>query len=143
MKKTAITAFCLLLLTLLLLPACTHNNGDIGQWFGQWKVEKIEIDGTPDPDYKGDVFFRFQSSVFALARTDRKDYFTANIWFGSWNETDGMLTIDFPNDVNKVPGGLHLSESNHFRILRNDGSRKTLELDSSDGKRYTYHLKSW
>ena len=37
--------------------SCTHNNGDIGPWFGEWKLTSIEIDGSPDAAYKANTFW--------------------------------------------------------------------------------------
>ena len=49
--------------------SCTHNNGDIGVWFGLWKVTSVEVDGSADRKYKGNMYFSFQNTpVLRLSR---------------------------------------------------------------------------
>lgn len=62
MKRTIITLLIAILLPVI--AGCTRNDGDIGTWFGSWKLERITIDGLIDEKYKGDIFWQFQSSVF-------------------------------------------------------------------------------
>ena len=35
------------------MSGCTHNNGDIGPWFGTWQVTGIDADGAPLAEYDG------------------------------------------------------------------------------------------
>lgn len=68
----------LICMTALLLVAagCTQNNGRIGHWFGQWKVERVVVDGVDDPDYEGNAFLLPVESVwrksFSSGRVFRK-----------------------------------------------------------------------
>ena len=34
------------LLLVIVATACTHNDGDIGPWFGLWRVERLIVDGN-------------------------------------------------------------------------------------------------
>ena len=52
-----------MVLLVTLAAGCTHNNGDIGSWFGTWNVERIEIDGVAQADYQGQYFFQFSLSL--------------------------------------------------------------------------------
>ena len=38
------------LLLVIVATACTHNDGDIGPWFGLWRVERLTVDGKNDRD---------------------------------------------------------------------------------------------
>ena len=58
MKRTVYIS-CMIFVVLSFC-GCTHNNGDIGPWFGQWKVERIDKDGMPDPDYCRVVVFKIR-----------------------------------------------------------------------------------
>ena len=66
MKRTIITLLIAILLPVI--AGCTRNDGDIGTWFGSWKLERITIDGLIDEKYQGDIFWQFQSSVFCMRK---------------------------------------------------------------------------
>ena len=36
----------IIMLSMAALSSCTHNNGDIGPYFGTWKMLSIEVDGV-------------------------------------------------------------------------------------------------
>ena len=118
-----------------------QNNGHIGHWFGQWKVERVTIDGQDDADYEGGVFFCFQGAVFGV-RTS-----TGGMWYGRWEENDkGMVDVVFNTDESAVPPAylhVHLDEKMVFRLVSHKGSDKVLEYVGPDGKTYTYYLKKW
>ena len=65
MRQTA-THIIMALLALVALSGCSHNNGDIGLWFGLWHLDTVEIDGEPDADYDGNFYFMFQNKVFCV-----------------------------------------------------------------------------
>ena len=46
MKRTISTLLIAILLPVI--AGCTRNDGDIGTWFGSWKLERITIDGLID-----------------------------------------------------------------------------------------------
>lgn len=134
---------------MMAICGCTQNNGHIGPWFGQWKVERITVDGVNDSDYAGDCFFCFQSHVFGVRRANGAMY------YGKWEEleTTGTLKVTFNTKDSSVPKGLHfdgLSEDPsgypylEMRIAEVKGSTKKLEyVCPTDGKTYIYHLKKW
>lgn len=103
-KLTIIFAF----MAMLAMSGCVQNNGHIGHWFGQWKVERVTIDGQDDADYEGGVFFCFQGAVFGV-RTS-----TGGMWYGRWAENDkGMVDVVFNTDESAVPPAylhVHLDE---------------------------------
>ena len=136
-KLTIIFAF----MAMLAMAGCVQNNGHIGHWFGQWKVERVTIDGQDDADYEGGVFFCFQGAVFGV-RTS-----TGGMWYGRWAENDkGMVDVVFNTDESAVPPAylhVHLDEKMIFRLVSHKGSDKVLEYVGPDGKTYTYYLKKW
>lgn len=136
-KLTIIFAF----VAMLAMSGCVQNNSHIGHWFGQWKVERVTIDGQDDADYEGGVFFCFQGAVFGV-RTS-----TGGMWYGRWAENDkGMVDVVFNTDESAVPPAylhVHLDEKMIFRLVSHKGSDKVLEYVGPDGKTYTYYLKKW
>lgn len=136
-KLTIIFAF----MAMLAMSGCVQNNGHIGHWFGQWKVECVTIDGQDDADYEVGVFFCFQGAVFGV-RTS-----TGGMWYGRWEENDkGMVDVVFNTDESAVPPAylhVHLDEKMVFRLVSHKGSDKVLEYVGPDGKTYTYYLKKW
>ena len=128
-------------MAMLAMSGCVQNNGNIGHWFGQWKVERVTIDGQDDADYEGGVFFCFQGAVFGV-RTS-----TGGMWYGRWAENDkGMVDVVFNTDESAVPPAylhVHLDEKMVFRLVSHKGSDKVLEYVGPDGKTYTYYLKKW
>ena len=128
-------------MAMLAMSGCVQNNGHIGHWFGQWKVERVTIDGQDDADYEGGVFFCFQGAVFGV-RTR-----TGGMWYGRWEENDkGMADVVFNTDESAVPPAylhVHLDEKMVFRLVSHKGSDKVLEYVGPDGKTYTYYLKKW
>ncbi len=136
-KLTIIFAF----MAMLAMSGCVQNNGHIGHWFGQWKVERVTIDGQDDADYEGGVLFCFQGAVFGV-RTS-----TGGMWYGRWEENDkGMADVVFNTDESAVPPAylhVHLDEKMVFRLVSHKGSDKVLEYVGPDGKTYTYYLKKW
>lgn len=128
-------------MAMLAMSGCVQNNGHIGHWFGQWKVERVTIDGQDDADYEGGVFFCFQGAVFGV-RTS-----TGGMWYGRWAENDkGMVYVVFNTDESAVPPAylhVHLDEKMIFRLVSHKGSDKVLEYVGPDGKTYTYYLKKW
>lgn len=136
-KLTIIFAF----VTMLAMSGCVQNNGHIGHWFGQWKVERVTIDGKDDAGYDGDVFFCFQGAVFGV-RTS-----SGGMWYGRWEEKDkGIVSVVFNTDESAVPPAylnVHLEKQMVFRLVSHKGSDKVLEYVGPDGKTYTYYLKKW
>lgn len=119
-------------LLVVLTTGCTHNNGDIGSWFGTWNVERIELDGTTLADYHGQYFFQFQSTVFCVRKVDEQH--TDNLEnYGRWSEDGDVLTITFPDaKVAYVDFSELLDADNRFTMVER-GSRNVV-LTRTDGK---------
>ncbi len=127
---------------ILCMSSCTHNNGDIGLYFGLWHVESVECDGTLLDDYDGGYFFAFQSSVFQLRYTDEMQ--TEEYSAGTWAETDEGIDITFPDEdlrwVSLV--GLDWEVVNHLKVESLSSSKMVLSVET-DGHTYRYTLKKW
>jgi len=138
MKKTTlyITSIILLLLT---LGACTHNNGDIGMWFGTWHVESITVAGT-SVTVDGDCFFQFQSKVFRVSRVGDHEQMVES--YGTWQENeDGSMTVTFPDPSVFYIQMTGLEENNHFTIDIKSSSEVQFTKTDSTGATVTYRLK--
>ncbi len=161
----------LLVIITVILNGCTRNNGDIGEWFGTWKVTEITIDGAVDTTYQGNMFWMFQTSVICM-RTIDDNHGYSDHW-GTWRELpDGALELNFTHHDNDNETGSwkyrpapasHLPAAvNTLHILRLTGSTATLTytlstlpsppstlpsppstLPSPPSTTYTYHLQKW
>ena len=88
----------------LTLSGCMQHNGDIGDWFGTWKLESITIDGTESADYQDTIFFQFQTDKVRIVAIDLELPATRTECFGMWTETDKTLTIDLSHTSANNPG---------------------------------------
>ena len=139
--------YILLVLIASVMCGCTHNNGDIGPWFGTWKVVSI----SPDKAYQGNFFWSFQGNVIEMNRnTDNLEYSQS---FGTWQEKDGDLILDFNHHDNGSDTGegqyrpfpeLHIPAGvSTLHIQKLSGSEIILTYAADDGETYTYTLKKW
>ena len=120
------------LVALLGLTACTHNEGDIGIWFGTWQIEEFSCAEMQlsDTYYNSPyVYLQFQGDmVTALYVSDLHD---EKVDYGTWHEGDGTLDIDFPDPnvaYSHVLGSFLVSgdTSFHFTITERSASHVTL-----------------
>jgi hypothetical protein len=136
MKKTL---YIFSIITVVLsLGSCTRNHGDIGPWFGTWHVESITA-GSQTVNVEGDYFFQFQSKVFRVSQVADHEQLVES--FGTWNETDGKMAIDFPDpDVYyiSVPG---LEVHNNFTVTTTSSREVTFTKTDMVGTTFAYHLK--
>ena len=94
MKQRIYKIFTLALLAAATL-SCTHNNGDIGVWFGLWRVEQLTVNGHSDRDYAGNIYFGFQNTTVEQKLVH--DNHSVTQMFGEWKEEGDILTITFPD----------------------------------------------
>lgn len=148
-----IIQYILLPALLLIATGCTHNDGDIGQWFGTWQLEEVAVDGTPEPGYSHDIFWQFQSTVFCMRKvTGHHDAYPR---WGTWEDTGGeTLRLDFTHSDDKNPVGgtiytpfpeTHIMPDavTSLKIVKMSRTRAHLEYSADDGKTYSYSLKKW
>lgn len=91
----------LLLLLPLLLAACTTNDGDIGEYFGEWAVDEVTIDSHLVETYPyGRVYWRFQADLLVVNLMG-ENHVDNRGWIARWTEADGHLTVDFDQRLNE------------------------------------------
>lgn len=133
----------LLLAVLLTATACTHNNGDIGDWFGTWTIDEITKDGTAvnlDPANDGSAYFiQFQTSVVCLRKTD--DRHNSLESYGTWQENGDQLTIDLPDEHARDIYFTGMNNHNTFTISSRDSKNVVMETVDDGGVRYRYTLR--
>lgn len=141
MSKTIINSV-MVLAALLLLPACTRNNGDIGPWFGAWKVESITVDGAPRADYEGNLFFLFQSNVVKLSMVqDHHESVDVN---GNWEESSGNMHLSFPDPRFQPHAVTGLPAESDLAVTGPSKGRATLTWTNPDNGLVTvFQLKKW
>ena len=130
------------LIALFSLASCMQNNGRIGDIFGLWKVESIEINGEIEEEYQGNLFFAFQNDVVAMC--ERAPYDDYDWRYGQYFKY-GDKTIDMYFDMN----GQAPLKISHFQLGLN--ACKILELNSSRfvfstviyEREYKYSMKKW
>ncbi|MCM1518946.1 MAG: lipocalin-like domain-containing protein [Pseudoflavonifractor sp.] len=143
----------LLLLMAVMLGGCTHNNGDIGPWFGEWKLTSITVDGVPDTDYDGNIFWAFQTTVIEMLSVDDETTADYRQRWGTWAQDGTVLTLDFTHSDDRNPAGSDKyipfpatglpAGVSELDILSLSGSEIKLSYTADDGKVYGYLLKKW
>lgn len=115
-----------------------HNDGDIGNLFGTWKIESIEVNGEVDAQYEGDVFVQFQTEVVRLVQVQHNyDYVE---YFGSWSRQGHDLILDLhytvDPSVTAIPAATRFIKGENHIVITSDKSKKmTWTMDN-----ITYHL---
>lgn len=151
-----LTRIITIFLLALSLNACTHNNGDIGDLFGTWKLQSITINNESDTAYQCNVLWKFQSSIISMVKADDTTHTKAESW-GTWSyaNDDTQLILDFTHTDNDNPGVgsskySPLSETHlpkgvkiPLDIIKLNGDEMTLRYLAIDGTEYIYHLKHW
>lgn len=160
MLKTNNIIAAFTMLAALMLSACTQNNGNIGMWFGHWKVTEITINGTSVDNYSGNVFFSFQNKVFAQMEKNGEAY---DQQFANFEDCGDHIIITFPyvTDENGNPvydeNGDLLTEDRFFpleitrmsmgeNILNVDqanGDKLQLSMIDAAGETVVFRLKKW
>lgn len=139
------------MLLIPLLWSCSHNNGDIGVWFGQYKLEQLDVDGEADEEYGGNIFWSFQNQVMMITEIDSE--FDSSNTFCRWEEKDGCLILNFDNtdysgnDSNYLytpPEILRFSlTSPNILTIDSSHSGKIILTLTTPAHTLTYHLKKW
>ena len=142
----------LFIAAMTLLQGCTHNNGDIGRWFGTWAVEQILVDGEPSAEYHGNMVWKFQDSVFSMLLINPNSAIhDRNQRWGSWEESDNAIIISFTHsDDSNDPGEgiyapfdvslLNRGGVSVLNITEINGNHVTLLFTDKDGRNVTYQI---
>lgn len=79
------------LLAATVMPACTHNNGDIGELFGTWQVEKTSGDAEV-------LYISFQGDIINLRGVKGETRTFTDYAWGNWSRSADDLTLSFPDN---------------------------------------------
>ena len=127
----------------ILACSCTRNNGDIGDWFGTWRVDELNIDGEPDPNYGPPyMIFKFQSSIVIIMWPEEANH-GAPACTGTWKQEGDKLLLRFDYDQFAPTVATHLPEVGTLDILKLSRSTIELEYHNPEGITYYYKLKKW
>lgn len=138
----------LLILAVAAMSGCTHNNGDIGPWFGTWKLNEISVDGVVDTDYADNVLWKFQTEIICMLRVEPRH--TRTEAFGTWEQNGNSLILSFTYNDDKgttqyeplpetgIPYGI-----TELAIDRLTGSELQLTYHATDGSVYKYKFTKW
>lgn len=128
--RTLITKLVFGLAACLTLSGCMQHNGNIGDWFGTWKLETITVNGAEDRSYQGNIFFQFQTDIVRIVQVDVSAPTPGRTeCFGRWEENDGILTLDFSYSAEGI---------NHFTPMPEtllDKGINLLTIDSQTSKK--------
>lgn len=123
----------------LLLSSCMQHNGNIGDWFGTWKVESISINGISDAAYEGNLFFQFQTDIVCLNQVDTDVSNSSMRVFGRWRDEGSTLVLDFSYTADGMDGSFtppedtYLSKGENILKLQKESSRRMLwTLEKTD-----------
>ena len=123
------------LVSLLGLTCCTHNEGDIGIWFGTWQVEDIEcaelnLEETYYDPATAPIYFQFQGEMVTVRMVNKLH--DERVDYGTWSEGDGTLDISFPDNnvaydqfLSSLLGG---NESCTFHFVITEQSAQSMTL---------------
>lgn len=137
----------LAIVALMSLGSCSHNDGDIGYWFGLWHLDSIEINGTPVPDYDGNTYFMFQGKVFCI-RCVYETHHAYNESYAQWQESDDhqSATITFVDDrfAPTITPLVPLESITTFMVVTLNHKEMVIKHTHSEtGDTRTYYLTRW
>ncbi len=149
MKK--IYHISLIMIVAVIAMSCTRNNGDIGEYFGTWKLESMTVNGELDGEYGGDIFWKFQSSVFCMEQVNER-HDTENRW-GTWEDDGKVLRLNFTHHDDAHPEGASIYSPfpvtrisngiSELAIMSMDEAQMGLQYIDSVGSVIVYKLKKW
>lgn len=142
----------LLLTAVLLLAAATggcDNNGDIGHWYGSWRLEEITVDGRPYTSWQSDdtwTTFAFQNNIVQVQRTNElRD--ELDIAWGTWTETNGTITMAFTHRddtdnqyIYRAPAWIGFEPGETTFTIAGPDKALILTTTHSDGSQWVYRL---
>lgn len=134
----------------LLSVSCTQNNGDIGEWFGEWKLCSIEINNELDRDYNNDVLWKFQNNIIEMVVVNSVGH-SHSEHYGTWISDAGMITLNFTHsdDLNTAGNGKYSPpQQTHLpaaiidlKILKLSSSEIILQYEASADCNIIYTLR--
>lgn len=146
-------AAVLCLIATMALSACLRDNGNIGDWFGTWHLESMDVDGEVDADYNGDILWKFQNNIIMISQVNDLLH-TSTDSFGTWIEDDGRLLLNFTYSDDYNPGGgtgiyappasIYLKPGiSEMEIKELTSGKLILVYQASNDVVITYFFKKW
>lgn len=131
------------LLLIAFSAGCTHNNGDIGTLFGQWRLTGMTCDGADLMPEGKDVYWAFQSTTVKMVVI--LPYHERSESYGSWRLDDNTLFMDFSDDRWSPPAEMRLPRQSALQVLKLDGGRMQLSYtpEGDNPEPIVYTLKKW
>lgn len=137
------------ILAIAALCSCTHNNGDIGPLFGQWKITDIAttdaVTGTVTHNATSGAFLSFQNDVVTLTQVYDGQHLSA-LSYGQWELNGNSLTLYFDiSDGVSLPGAMFYPRAD-FNIETLSGSELVMTLAGNlpeGAAQVCYTLKKW
>ena len=137
------------LLAIAAMCSCTHNNGDIGPLFGQWKITDISttdaVTGTVTHNATSGAFLSFQNDVVTLTQVYDGQHQSA-LSYGQWELNGNSLTLYFDiSDGVSLPGAMFYPRAD-FNIETLSGSELVMTLAGNlpeGAAQVCYTLKKW
>lgn len=141
MKLTSKHIALIVALLMAVATSCTSNDGNIGFWFGQWKVTSITVNDSIATSQDRTLYFSFQSGVI-----EQKIIYSAHAYnqaFGSWSENEAQKTVTFTfyEDLYEPIDG-YLSTGDNVLSYSHSGDNLTLTLVDST-QTVVFNLVKW
>lgn len=126
------------------MGGCMQNDGNIGRWFGMWKVECIEHNDVALSDYHGNVVLKFQSGVMESCSV--YDHHVLGRWVASCRYEPDALIVSAGNDPTGSAGfapemKLPWVDNIRLQIIAAEDDRTTLRYEGDEQNVYVYYLK--
>lgn len=153
--------FLPLFLFSMLISSCTHNDGDIGEYFGEWQLTQLSVDGldiklygdgaeSKDPDFGSPLAYTiaFQGDVARI--NILYAYHEIISIFGSWQLSDGNLILNFshtddvnPDEIYRVPDilGFPIDGIVVMKVVKINDKKMELRQTSDAGNVFKYYFK--
>lgn len=144
----------LMVLLMALLLSCDDNNGDIGNLYGRWRLDCVDIDGVEQTEWKGDdngfCSWSFQGGVICIEVSHIDHVVISQPSYGTWERGEGTLTVNFTHSDNQdhegegpyeAPGQICFPPGvTTFELIEDTSDRLVLTTMLDDGRRLTYSL---
>lgn len=118
LKIKHIVSMMVLMVAVLAPTSCTKNNGNIGNLFGMWQIQSIEVNGQDATPTTETLYLAFQSNSLLLRGAN--DTHQTNEVFGVFVHEGDKIQLNF-NISGWVP-----PVSSHLTQGVNDGTIQTL-----------------
>ena len=129
--------------------SCTHNNGDIGNLFGTWRMTSMTVDGEAAEGLRGDYYWAFQNNIIEFLVVDA-DSHQPERRFGTLTDDGDYLILNLAPHGNgendylyRVPAELLLPGDDNvpLRKIEDKGGKLVLGLTTATGGEVVYTLK--